>query len=49
VDPVPDPVLLVAPGIEPGTSEFVARNPDHYAIEAALPCIKHEKFAFRKI
>jgi hypothetical protein len=29
VDPVPDPLLsenLVAPGIEPGTSESVARN-----------------------
>jgi hypothetical protein len=33
VDHVPNPENLVAPGIEPGTSGFVTRNPDHYTTE----------------
>jgi hypothetical protein len=35
VDPVPE--NLVGLGIEPGTSESVARNSDHYTTEVSLP------------
>jgi hypothetical protein len=38
VDPVPDSLLRKsgAPGIEPGTSGFVARNSDHQITEAVI-------------
>jgi hypothetical protein len=38
VDPVPDPLLffLVVPGIEPGPPDLVAKNSDHYTIEAVV-------------
>jgi hypothetical protein len=37
VDPVPDPLLsLQCPGIEPGTSGYVAGNSDHYTKEVAI-------------
>jgi hypothetical protein len=39
VDPVPDRYFsenLVALGIKPGTSGYVARNSDHYTTDAVL-------------
>jgi hypothetical protein len=36
VDTVPDLLLLRKSGIEPGTSESVARNSDHYTTAAVM-------------
>jgi hypothetical protein len=33
---------LLVPGIEPGTSESVARKSDHYITEAVLSCVHHD-------
>jgi hypothetical protein len=36
VDPIPGPLRLRKSGIEPGTSETVARGSDHWTTEAAI-------------